>query len=394
MVGAGQAGASLAMRLRAKAYDGAITVFGEEPYLPYQRPPLSKKYLSGEWESDRLYLRSERHWQEAAIEICTGDTVTAIDLVKRTLTWRGKGIRWDKLALTTGARPRPRPPGFEGRSGVFELRSLADVNRIRAQFATGQTLLVIGGGFIGLETAAVAIEAGLAVTVIEQADRILERVVCRETADYFRDLHRSKGVRILEGSSVSGLVGGSRVEGVELADGETLDADLVLLGIGVVPNVELAQAAGLQIENGILVDQHGRTSEQGIWAAGDCAAFPLDGKPTRLESVQNAIDQSEAVADDMLGLGDPYEPVPWFWSDQYDVKLQIAGLNRGHTEIIGRASRRGQSYWYFRNEALVAVDAIGDAQAFMIAKRLIGSDIAIDPAQLADAEFDLKSLLS
>lgn len=394
IVGAGQAGAALAMRLRARRHGGEIAIYGAEPHPPYQRPPLSKKYLSGEWEADRLYLRPEHYWADAGIDLHLGEPVVAIDPVARTLRWGGQDRPWDKLALVTGARPRPRPGGFGALDGIHELRTLADVDTMRARFGPGRRLTVVGGGFIGLETAAVAAGLGMDVTVIEVADRILARVVCGQTSDHFRDLHTDNGVRLLEGRCVSKVLGEGRVAAVELDDGERIATDIVLLGVGVLPDTTLAETAGLRCDNGIVVDEHCRTSAPGIWAAGDCASFRFQGEMTRLESVQNAIDQAEAAADDMLGLGAPYAPVPWFWSDQYDAKLQIAGLNRGYTRVVPRRTGRGLSNWYFGADDLIAVDCIGDAQAFMIAKRLIAGGIRIDPSVLGDPEFQLKSLLA
>lgn len=373
IVGAGQAGAALAARLRNEGFAGRITLFGAETHPPYQRPPLSKKYLSGEWgEAQRLYLRPTSYWRELGVELRTNVPVTAVDPAAKQLTAGGETLRWDKLALTIGSKPRPVPAIFEALEGVFELRTLRDADRLRRELAAGRRLAVIGGGFVGLETAAVAARAGLKVTVIEIASRILARVVCAETAAFFRSLHEGNGVEIREGCTVRRVVGNGPVSAIELDNGECLDVDIVLLGIGIIPETSLAEAAGLAIRNGIVVDDFGRTSVPDIWAAGDCTSFQLQGEPTRLESVQNAIDQAETVADDMIGRGRPYAHVPWFWSDQYDVKLQIVGLNRGHTDIVRRFSERGgMSHWYFRHGELMAVDAINDARAYMIARRLL-----------------------
>lgn len=393
IVGAGQSGASLAARLRSKGFDGPISLFGDEPHPPYQRPPLSKKYLSGEWEADRLHLRSASYWSDIGVDLVPGVAVEAVDTTSRTLIAGGRPIGWDKLALTTGARPRPLPATFPKLAGVHELRNIADVEALRAVFLPGRSLVVIGGGFIGLETAAVAAKAGLAVTVVELASRILERVVCPQTADIFRALHQGHGVRIVEGCGVSRLVGNVTLTAVELVNGEMLEADLALVGIGVVPETRLADAAGIATANGVLVDAYGRTSAAGVWAAGDCATFVFEGQPTRLESVQNAVDQAEAVADDMLGVGEPYRPVPWFWSDQYDVKLQIAGLNRGYTEIVVRDGGRGRSNWYFRDGRLIAVDAVNDARSFMTGRKLLELGIEARADLLRDPGFDPRSLL-
>ncbi len=396
IVGGGQAGASLAMQLRARGFAGRVTIYGDEPYLPYQRPPLSKKYLSGEWERDRLLLRSTSFWDDNRIDMRVGHPVESLDPVRKTLVCGGETIGWSKLALTTGSSPRPLPAELRMFDNVCELRSVHDAERMQRHFRAARQMLVVGGGFIGLETAAVAVKAGLGVTVLETADRILQRAVCATTSDYFRRLHQSHGVRIIEGESIVrvGGEGDGLVCQVELTGGEQINADLVLVGIGVLPNAKLAADAGIRTQDGILVDEHGRTSARDVWAAGDCTVFPLQGEMTRIESVQNAIDQAEAVADDMLGVAAPYAPVPWFWSDQYEVKLQIAGWNRGYTDVVTRESDRGPSSWYFRAGRLVAVDSINDARTFMTAKKLLAQGIAVAPSVLADGGFDPRMLLT
>ena len=275
------------------------------------------------------------------------------------------------------------------------LRSLADADALRAEMVPGRRVLIVGGGYIGLEAAAVAAKGGLDVTLIEAAPRILGRVACAETADWFRALHVSRGVRIIEGTGIARLTGeeGS-FTGAELADGTRIGADFAIVGIGVVPDTALAGAAGLALDNGIATDAFARTSDSAIWAAGDCASFPYHGARIRLESVQNAIDQAEVAADAMLGEGRPYAPVPWFWSDQYEAKLQIAGLNAGYDRVVVRAGGgAGRSHWYFRGESLLSVDAIDDSRAYMVGKRLLETGTTPDPARIADPAVDLKSLL-
>lgn len=389
IVGAGQAAASLAIHLRHGGYDGALTLYGDERHPPYQRPPLSKAYLKREWTVDRLYLRPEDFWSGLGVALVTGARVTAIDPAARTLQVNGRAVPWSRLALTTGTHPRPLPPEFSGLKGVYELRSLADADRLQDEIRPGRRLLVLGGGYVGLETAAVAAKAGLSVTVVERAARILERVACAETSDAIRALHAGHGVRILEGRSVAGVEAhGDAVAVVALDDGTRLEVDAVLVGIGVLPRDELARMAGIACDNGIVVDVHGRTSAPGVWAAGDCAAFPLAGIPTRLESVQNAVDQAECVADDMLGRPRAYAPVPWFWSDQYDMKLQIVGLNRGYDAVLRRRSERGESLWYFREGRMIAVDALNDARTYMAAKKLLESGAVISLGEASQEGFD------
>lgn len=393
IIGAGHAGGTLALQLRELGFAGRVTIFGEEPHPPYQRPPLSKKYLSGEWGVDRLLLRTDDVWPELKIEIRTSAIVSAIDPVAKTLTVDGETLGWSKLALTTGAVSRPLPPIFAGRTNVFELRTIADVEALRGAFLPGSRLAIVGGGFIGLETAAVAARHGLEVIVVERAKRILERAVGPATSDYFRKLHRTNGVRIIEEGGVVDVVGDGTIRMLVLHDGSTVPVDFVLVGIGVLPATRLALAAGLAVDDGIAVDERGRTSTPEVWAAGDCASFPLGDRRVRLESVQNAVDQAKAVAADMLGKGEAYRPCPWFWSDQYKTKLQIAGLSTGWDDVVTRPSRAGSSHWYFRQGRFVAVEAIDDSSAFMVARRLLEAGVTPEPGRLADAEFDPRSLL-
>jgi 3-phenylpropionate/trans-cinnamate dioxygenase ferredoxin reductase component len=395
IVGAGQAGASLAAKLRSLGYAGGLTLIGEEPNPPYQRPPLSKGYLLGEMALDRLYLRADSFWHEQNVALRLGAHVTAINAAAQTVTVNGKPLRYDQLALTTGSRPRSLPAAIGGNLGnVFTVRTLADIDRMAPLMRQGARVVIVGGGYIGLEAAAVSAKLGLSVTLIEAAPRILQRVAAPETSNYFRDLHTAHGVTILEGIGLDRLLGENVVTGARLADGRELDADLVIVGIGIIPNAELAEEAGLTIDNGIATDITGRTSDPSIWAAGDCASFPWQGGRIRLESVGNAIHQADTVAENMLGAGIDYHASPWFWSDQYDVKLQIAGLNTGYDRIITRkAEADATSFWYYRGPTLLAVDAINDSRAYMIGKRLIEAGRSPEPAQIAAPETDLKALL-
>ncbi len=389
IVGAGQAAASLAIRLRNKGYSGDLTIFGDEPHLPYQRPPLSKGYLKREWSIDRLYIRPAKFWTDHGVRVVTDAPVTAIDPIQRTLEARGRTVTWSKLALATGTSPRPLPAGFAGLKGVHELRSIADADRLQNEIHPGRRLLVLGGGYVGLETAAVAVKAGMSVVVVERARRILERVACPQTSAIIRALHEGHGVRILEGSAVTNVAArDGAITGVELDDGRSLQVDVAIVGIGVLPRDELARTAGITCDDGIVVDRFGRTSAVGVWAAGDCAVFPLDGVPCRLESVQHAVDHAECAADDMLGHPRAYTPVPWFWSDQYDVKLQIVGLNRGYDAVVPHRSERGESLWYFRRGDMIAVDAINDARTYMAAKKMLEGGINVSLAEVSKEGFD------
>jgi 3-phenylpropionate/trans-cinnamate dioxygenase ferredoxin reductase subunit len=394
IIGAGQAGSSLAIKLRALGYQGRVTLIGEEPYAPYQRPPLSKTYLLGEMALERLYLRPEEVYRDQNIELRLGTQVTAIDPVAQVISLGAETLSYDQLALTTGSTPRLLPEAIGGRlKNVFAVRGLADVDAMRPAFERGGHVLIIGGGYIGLEAAAVAAKRGLKVTLVEMADRILQRVACAETSDYFRALHQSHGVTLLEGVGLSSLTGTDHVTGAILSNGATLDIDFAIVGVGIQPNTQLADAAGLMLNNGIETNALGQTSQSTIWAAGDCASFPYQGERIRLESVPNAIDQAEVVATNMLGAQKAYHATPWFWSDQYDVKLQIAGLNQGFENVVTRIGEAGRSHWYYKAGQVLAVDAMNDPRAYMVAKRLIEAGKTADPALVADPGSDLKALL-
>ena len=396
ILGAGQAAASLAAKLRALGSGDAITIIGDEAAPPYQRPPLSKGYLLGQMPLDRLTLRADGWWQEQGIRLLTGTRATAIDPVARIVETSAGPVRYDQLALMLGAAPRRLPADLGGDlGGVHSIRGLADIARLQPELTPGRNLVVIGGGYIGLEAAAVAAKLGLNVTLVEAAPRILGRVAAEATADMIRTLHHAHDVQIIEGTALAALEGNGRVALVRLADGRSLPADLVILGIGVAPETGLAEAAGLTIDNGIACDAQGRTSDPAIWAAGDCASFLWQGQRIRLESVGNAIDMAEIVAENMLGAGKDYAPKPWFWSDQYDAKLQIAGLNTGYDQTVlrpGEGAHSG-SVWYYRNGQLIAVDALNDARAYMVGKRLIESGRSADPLRVADPTIAVKELM-
>lgn len=395
IIGAGQAGVGLAARLRSQGHTGEITLIGAETAPPYQRPPLSKAYLLGEMTEDRLHLRSAEFYAENRITLRLGNPVTAIDPAARKIMLGEEAVSYDHLALTTGAPARRLPAAVGGDlAGVYTVRTLADVDAMRSEFAPGRRVVIIGGGYIGLEAAAVASKLGLHVTVVELAPRILQRVASPETSAYFRTLHTSHGVTLIEGIGLDRLLGTPRVTAARLTDGRELPADFVIAGIGIRPETTLAEAAGLVLENGIRTDAHGRTSDPQIWAAGDCASFPWQGGRLRLESVQNAIDQAECVADNILGAARDYVPQPWFWSDQFDTKLQIAGLNTGYDHIVTRGPEgEAVSFWYYRGAQLLAVDAMNDPRAFMVGKRLLEMGRSPDPALIRDPATALKSLM-
>ncbi|MDZ7575201.1 MAG: FAD-dependent oxidoreductase [Pseudotabrizicola sp.] len=395
IVGAGQAGAALAAKLRSLGHTGPLTMIGEEIAPPYQRPPLSKGYLMGEMAAERLWLRAPEFWADQRVDLRLGAPVTRLDTATKTVNVGGEAIAYDALALTTGSSPRRLPAAIGGdMAGVYTVRGLADVDAMRPEFQPGRRVVIIGGGYIGLEAAAVAAKLGLQVTVLEMAPRILQRVAAPETSDYFRALHMAHGVTLLESTGLERLLGEGRVTGARLSDGREIATDFVIVGVGIVPNTTLAEAAGIALDNGIATDAHGRTSAPDVWSAGDCASFPWGAGRLRLESVGNAIDQAEVVAANMLGAEKPYLAAPWFWSDQYDCKLQIAGLNTGYDRIVTRpGDGNSVSFWYYQDDRLLALDAMNDARAYMVGKRLIEAGKSPAPGLVADPATDLKALL-
>ncbi|MCH2067380.1 NAD(P)/FAD-dependent oxidoreductase [Shimia sp.] len=395
VIGAGQAGAACVAKLRAKGFEGKITLIGAETAPPYQRPPLSKKYLLGEMDLERLYLRPESYYADQNITLRLGTTVQAIDTTAQTVSLAEEILSYDHLVLTTGASPIRLPAAIGGDlDGVYTVRNLADVDSMAPEFAKDRHVLIVGGGYIGLEAAAVAAAKGLKVTLVEMSDRILQRVAAKETSDYFRALHSSHGVEILEGTALEGLAGDVRVTTAKLSGNRDLAVDFVIVGVGIRPDTALAEAAGLTLDNGIATDDQGRTSVPNVWSAGDCASFPYKGTRIRLESVPNAIDQAEVVAENILGAEKTYVAKPWFWSDQYDVKLQIAGLNTGFDTIVTRDSGAGAtSFWYYQGDTLLAVDAMNAPRDYMVGKRLIESGKSPARDMVADMNTDIKDLM-
>ncbi|MCJ8507635.1 NAD(P)/FAD-dependent oxidoreductase [Rhizobium lemnae] len=399
VVGGGQAAFSLVAKLRSLGDSRSITILTAEDVAPYQRPPLSKKYLLGEMEFDRLQMRPDGWYADHTIDLRLSTFVEEINLASRSVrTQDGSSLNYSKLVLATGAAPRRLPAAIGGAlENVFVMRDKRDADRLAAAFKPGARALVIGGGYIGLEAAAVARHKELQVTLIEMADRILKRVASSQTADVIRDIHESHGVTIRESTGLRRLLGeDGKLVGAELADGTVIDLDLAIVGIGVTANTALAQAAGLTVTDGIVVDSMTRTSDPDVHAIGDCASMPWQNTMIRLESVQNAVDQAEALAEILAGGNKSYEPKPWFWSDQYDVKLQIAGLNLGFDETFVRPGARpgSQSIWYFREKRFVAVDAINDAKAYVTGKKLLDSNMPLNRSILEDPTRDLKELLA
>lgn len=397
VIGAGQAGCSLVAKLRSAGFAGQVTLVGAEPVPPYQRPPLSKAYLLGEISQERLFLRPVEFYADHDIALRLAVHALTIDPVGRTVSLSdGSSLTYDALALTTGSTPRRLPGAVGGDlAGVYTVRSLADADAMEPEFRAGRHVLIIGGGYIGLEAAAVAAKKGLQVTVIEMAPRILQRVAAPQTSDYIRALHQAHGVEVRESIGLDRLLGNGHVSGALLSDGSQIPVDFAIVGVGITPNTALAESAGLAVDNGIATDLHGRSSDPHVWAAGDCASLVYKGQRIRIESVGNAIDQAEVVALNMMGQGVEYIPAPWFWSDQYDCKLQIGGLNIGYDAVHVKmgATPDVQSHWYYQGETLIAVDAMNDARNYMIGKRLIEAGKSPPPSVIMDSATDMKALL-
>ena len=398
IVGGGQAAAQAILTLRQKKFDGRITLVGEEDLPPYQRPPLSKKYLAGELARERLFLRPPVFYEKNRVDMRLGVRAEELEPDRRRIRLDDGGtLEYDGLLLATGSRVRRLDIPGSDLPGIHYVRNVADVDRISEAIEPGNRLVVVGAGYIGLEVAAVAVTRGLKVTVLEAVDRVMARVVCPDVSQFYFDYHTRSGVDIRCGTMIEGFVGNGHVEAVTAAGGEQFPCDLAIVGIGIEPVEEPASSAGLTCENGIRVDDHARTDDEAIVAAGDCTNHPslLYGHRVRLESVQNAIDQAKVAAASLLGEVQPYDTVPWFWSDQYDVKLQIAGLSQHHDQVVLRGDPSTSSFaaFYLRDGNLLAVDAVNSPKEFMLGKRLILQRAAPAPEQLADPATDLGELL-
>ena len=395
IVGGGHAAGQACVSLRAGGWEGGITVIGEEPLPPYQRPPLSKAYLAGELPAERLFFRPEHFYAEAGVELRLGHRAVSVSRdAKTVLDAEGAEYPYDHLIFATGTRPRPLPLTGAELRGVHSLRSAADADRLGPALTEGARLVVVGAGYIGLEVAAVARRRGVAVTVLEAGERVLSRVTGEAVSAHYEAMHRAHGVDLRTGQEVAGFEGeGGVVVGVSLASGETIPADVVVLGIGVVPNEELAAAAGLETAGGIVVDEHCATADPAVFAIGDCTSHPsVYGRRVRLESVHNALEQAKTAAASICGAPKPYAQVPWFWSDQYDVKLQTVGLMQGHTEAVVRGEPAAGAFavFYLAGDELLAVDAVNEPVAFMAAKKLVAR--RFDAAQLGDPGTSLRDL--
>jgi 3-phenylpropionate/trans-cinnamate dioxygenase ferredoxin reductase subunit len=397
IAGAGHAAGQIITTLRQQKFEGQIVLIGDEPYLPYQRPPLSKKFLAGEMPAERLYVKPESFYEDPRIDLRLETTVTAIDREAKTVKIEdGDDIAYDKLVLSLGSRARTLPVEGADLQRVHYLRSIADVESIRAELDIGRRLVIIGAGYIGLEVAAVARTLGLEVTVVEMADRVMSRVVSPEISDFYQIEHTNHGVKLRLSTTVVALHGKKRVKCVETGEGEEIPAEFVIIGVGILPNTEIAEQAGLDVNDGIVVNDRCQTSDPDIYAAGDCTSHPNDiyGRRLRLESVHNAVEQAKTAASNLCGKETRYSQVPWFWSDQYDLKLQIAGLSEGYDDVVIRGNPADRSFAcvYLREGRLIAIDAVNAPRDFVHSKALIAARVLVSADKLADSGTLLKDL--
>lgn len=401
VVGASHAGSQAAESVRKSGWKGAIILLGDEPHLPYHRPPLSKGFLLGDKQVADILIRPPSFYERNDIQLKSQSHVTSIDRkAKKLLLENSESLAYDKLVLTVGARARQIPIPGTDKKDVHYLRTVADAERIQASFRKGGKAVIVGGGYIGLETAAALRKFGVEVTIIEMMPRILNRVTAPNVSEFYHRVHSEEGVNIVVDAKVDQIDGNDSVTAVICKDGQRFKADLVIIGAGVVPNTELARQAGLETnDNGIVVDEFCATSDPDIFAAGDCTWHhnPIYDRWMRLESVPNAIDQARVVGASVCDVREkPYHQLPWFWSDQYNLKLQIAGLSQGFDNLVIRGdieSSRKFAAFYFQGDRLLAADAVNTPAAFMFAKRAILNDIKVDKTKLADSEVELKSLL-
>ncbi|HEY4645457.1 MAG TPA: FAD-dependent oxidoreductase [Steroidobacteraceae bacterium] len=395
IVGAGHAGAQGAESLRREGYDGRIVLIGAEPHLPYQRPPLSKKLLAGELPFERALIKSVAYYEQARIELRLGARAQALDCREHRVTLAaGDTLTYDRLLLCPGSEARQLTvPGVD-LNGVFYLRTVDEVDAIRARCRPGARLVVVGGGYIGLEVAATCVKLGLDVTVLEMMDRVMNRVIAPEVSAFFAAEHANQGVKLHCNTAVAAIAGDGAVREVVCGDGRRFGADLAVIGVGIVPVTNLAAAAGIACDNGIVVDEYCRTSVPDVFAAGDCTNHPSRryGRRVRLESVDNAFEQARSAAANMLGKTVVHDKVPWFWSDQYDLKLLIVGLSQGYDRCIlrGDPATRSFSACYLRAGELIALDAVNGPKDYMAARKLIADRARPDPARLPDPSIALK----
>ena len=395
-IGGGQASFSFINKLRLLGCKKSITLICGENILPYQRPPLSKKFLVGDLEKERLFLKPQSFYNENNIEVIKGQKVQEIDRKNsKVLLDNGQSLEYKKLFLGLGSKPRLLPKELiNGISDIHCIRNIGDVDLISNKFLRKRKILVLGGGFIGLEVASVARKLGIEVTLIESQERILKRSSSEIVAKYLKNIHASNGLIIKEKTTVKKFISNKqKFLGILTNNGEEIFADFLIAGVGIEPNTIIAGNAGLLIDNGIVVNENCRTNDPKIFAAGDCVSFPFNDSLIRLESVGNAIEQSEIAAENVLGNKLAYQPIPWFWSDQYNVKLQIVGLNNGYDRVFHRIDKDKNSFWYYKKDKLISVDAFNDPRSYMVGKKFLEMKINPNPKDIISTKIDLKNFL-
>ena len=397
IVGAGQATGQLLISLKQKKYKGKIKVFADEKYYPYQRPPLSKKYLSGELSYERLFIKQRKFFDELDVEFNLSCRVEKISTNKKQIQTKEGQHNYERLVIATGTRPRRISIDLQESKNIYYLRNIEDAEKIKHSIKKNQSIVIIGGGYIGLEVAATAIKFGCEVTVIEQQDRVMKRVVSKEVSNFFEDYHLSQGVRFIFNDEINSIKRVNNKHEISLSTGKIIHADSILVGIGGIPNTEIAENTDIEINNGISIDSKCKTNINNIFSMGDCTNFwsELYGKKIRLESVQNAIDQAKVLADNIMNIDSIYDSVPWFWSDQYDLKLQIAGLSEGYDETILRGDKKTKSFscLYLKEGKIIAIDAINRPKDFIQSKVLIQEKRRIDREKASNDDFELKQFI-
>lgn len=396
IVGAGHAGGSVAAFLRQYGFEGPITLIGEEPIAPYQRPPLSKAWLKGEADADSLQLKDPAWWVENGVDLRLNTPVTTIDRVAKTVTAGGETLPYDALVIATGARARALPLPGADLDGVLALRTAADAEALKARLGPGKRLVVIGGGYVGLEAAASALALGGSAVVLERETRVLARVASPILSHFYETAHAARGVEIVTGASIVAIEGDGRAEVVRLADGRLFECDAVLVGVGALPNVELAEASGLACSDGVIVDAAARTADPSIWAVGDVTRRPsaLFNRDIRFESVPNALEQAKQAASAIAGRDQPPAEIPWFWSDQFDLKLQMAGLAVDADQQVVRGDPAGESFavFHLKGDVIRCVEAVNAPPEFMGGRLMIGKQAPVDPEKLADTTVGMKAV--
>lgn len=398
VIGSGQAAIQTVMSLKRNEFTGSIKVIGEEDHLPYQRPPLSKDFLLEEYKPERVSLKKKEFYEENGVDLILGKRAESIDTILKEITLSDENkIRYDQLVIATGSRVRKLNVPGSDKKGIYYLRDLDDANALKQRLKKNKKMVIVGAGYIGLEVASVAASLGVEVTVIEMANRVMNRTVDPMISSYYQKLHESHGVKIHLDNGLKAFEGGDSVNAVLCSDGLMLEADLVVIGAGVLPNQEIAIEAGLECNNGIMVNEFGETSTAHVYACGDCTNHPNKGLNTRLrlESVHNAMEQSKTVANTIMGNKEPYDQVPWFWSDQYDHKLQLVGISGDHDEVVMRGLESEQKFllFYLKNSELIAVNAINSSKEFLICRKLVANKVKISSDVIKDQSVNLNDLL-